>query len=68
MWISAIPNGKYVVIDFSYTKMVDHTSIIALNGFVSDYKDNGGQIEVIGFENHKQLGHAPTSARVIKRA
>lgn len=66
--LNSIPNGKYVLIDVSKTKMVDHTSIIALNGFVSDYRDNGGQIEVIGFENHKQLGHAPTSARVIKRA
>ena len=66
--LNAIPNGKYVLIDVSKAKIADHTSIIALNGFVSDYKDNGGQIEVIGFENHKQLGHAPTSARVIKRA
>ncbi len=67
-YLNQIPNGKNVVIDVSKAQMVDHTSIIAMNGFVADYKDNGGKIEVIGFQNHKQLGHAPTSARVNKMA
>jgi MFS superfamily sulfate permease-like transporter len=67
-YLNAIPNGKNIVVYVSKAKIVDHTSIIALNGFVSDYKNNGGKIEVIGFQNHKQLGHAPTSARVIKMA
>jgi MFS superfamily sulfate permease-like transporter len=67
-YLNLIPNGKNVVIDVSKAQMVDHTSIIAMNGFVADYKENGGKIVVIGFQNHKQLGHAPTSARVIKMA
>ena len=60
-------NGFAVtLIDVSAAQIVDHTSILTLNSLVEDYKDNGGQIKVEGFENHKQLGHAATSTRVIK--
>jgi MFS superfamily sulfate permease-like transporter len=61
-----IPAGKDVTIDVSHAAMVDHTSIITLNGLVEDYKEGGGKIKVVGFENHRQLGHAPTSTRLLK--
>lgn len=61
-----LPQGKNITIDVSAAQIVDHTSILTLNSLVEDYKDNGGQIKVEGFENHKQLGHAATSTRVIK--
>jgi len=63
---ATIPQGKNVTIDVSKAKIVDHTSILTLNGLVEDYKDNDGKIEVIGFENHRQLSHAPTSTRILK--
>lgn len=66
--IMELPQEKNITIDVSKAKMVDHTSLSALNSFVEDYKDNGGTIQVVGFQNHKQLGHAPTSARIIKMA
>ena len=31
-----------------------------------EHKDNDGKIKVIGFENHRQLSHAPTSTRILK--
>ncbi|HOZ86839.1 MAG TPA: SulP family inorganic anion transporter [Bacteroidia bacterium] len=61
-----IPAEKDVIIDVSHAAMVDHTSIITLNGLVEDYKEGGGKIKVVGFENHRQLGHAPTSTRLLK--
>ena len=48
-------------------KLVDHTSIITLNSLIHDYKDADGKINLIGFENHHQLSHAPTSTRILKR-
>ncbi|MFO0322888.1 MAG: SulP family inorganic anion transporter [Bacteroidota bacterium] len=63
---ATLRQGKNITIDVSKAKIVDHTSIIALNGLVEDYKDEGGSIKLQGFENHRQLGHAPTSARVLK--
>lgn len=61
-----IPQGKKVTVDVSKAKIVDHTSIVTLNGLVEDYHNNNGSVKVEGFHNHKQLGHAPTSARILK--
>ena len=61
-----LPAGKNVTLDVSQAKIVDHTSILTLNGLVEDYKDDGGTIHVVGFNHHKQLGHAPTSTRILK--
>jgi MFS superfamily sulfate permease-like transporter len=63
---TTIPLGKNVIIDVSQSKIVDHTSIVTINGLVEDYKEEGGKIKVKGFENHKQLGHAATSTRIHK--
>ncbi len=63
---AAIPAGKNVTVDVSKAKIVDHTSILTLNGLVEDYKDNEGKMKVVGFENHRQLSHAPTSTRILK--
>lgn len=63
---ATLPEGKNVTIDVSKAEIVDHTSILTLNGLVEDYKDNGGKIKVEGFNHHKQLGHAPTSTRILK--
>lgn len=63
---AVIPSGKNVIIDVSHAKIVDHTSILTLNSLVEDYKDTDGKMKVIGFENHRQLSHAPTSTRILK--
>jgi MFS superfamily sulfate permease-like transporter len=63
---ASIPEGKDLTINVSKANIVDHTSILTLNSLVEDYKDSGGTIQVTGFNHHKQLGHAPTSTRVLK--
>jgi MFS superfamily sulfate permease-like transporter len=64
----SIPQGKNVTIDMSGAKIVDHTSIVTINTMIEDYKDSGGQVAVIGFENHRQLSKDPTSTRIQKLA
>jgi MFS superfamily sulfate permease-like transporter len=63
---ATLPKGKHVTIDVSHAEIVDHTSILTLNGLVEDYKFDGGTIQVNGFDHHKQLGHDGTSTRVLK--
>ena len=63
---ASLPAGKNVTIDVSDAKIFDHTSIVTLNGLVEDYKEMGGHVKIEGFENHRQLGHAPTSTRLLK--
>jgi MFS superfamily sulfate permease-like transporter len=63
---AGIPQGKKITIDVSKVKIIDHTSILAINELAEDYKENNGKVTVVGFNNHRQLGHAPTSTRIIK--
>lgn len=65
---ATLPKGKNVTVDVTNANIVDHTSILTLNGLVYDYKYEGGTIKVVGFDNHTQLGHAPTSTRLIKKS
>ncbi len=62
----AIPQGKYITIDVSEANMVDHTSIVTINGLMDAYKDDGGKVLVIGLDNHRQLSSDPTSTRILK--
>jgi MFS superfamily sulfate permease-like transporter len=62
----AIPAEKNISIDMSKTKLVDHTSIVTINGLMDDYRDAGGQVILTGFENHVKLSHDPTSTRILK--
>lgn len=62
----ALPKGQTIFIDMSNAKIVDHTSIVTINGLVEDYKEEGGNVKVVGFENHRQLSHDPTSTRILK--
>lgn len=64
---AALPKGKNITVDVSKAKVIDHTSIVTLNGLIEDYKESNGNIKVEGFHNHKQMGHAPTSARILKK-
>ncbi len=61
-----LPKEKNITIDLSQAAIIDHTSIITLNGLIEDYKNEGGSVHVIGLSNHKQLGHDSTSTKVLK--
>lgn len=63
---ASIPAGKTVTIDVHKSKLVDHTSMVALKELIEDYNVNGGEMNLIGFENHKVMGHGSTSARVLE--
>ena len=62
-----LPQGKNITVDVGQTKIIDHTSILTLNELVENYKENDGTIKIKGFENHRQLSHAPTSTRILKK-
>lgn len=63
---ATLPQGKNVILDVSKAEIVDHTSILTLNGLVEAYKDNFGTVKIVGFNNHRQLGHSPNSTRILK--
>lgn len=63
---ATISAGKTVTIDVHKTKLVDHTSMVALKELMEDYNEHGGNMQVVGFENHKVMGHGTTSARMLE--
>lgn len=60
-----LPAGKVVIVDVHQSKLVDHTSMAALKELLEEYNEQGGSMEIKGFENHKVMGHGSTSARVL---
>ena len=64
--LAALPQGKNVTIDVSEARIIDHTSMLTLNGFSADYKEAKGTVKVIGFQHHTQLSKANTSTRLLK--
>lgn len=50
--LEAIPLEMHVTIDFSKTKLVDHSVIKNLENFISDYTKSNGTVEIIGLNEH----------------
>ena len=61
--LDAIPLEMHVTIDFSKTKLVDHSVIENIEHFASDYAKSNGTVEIIGLHEHKPLSSHKLAAR-----
>jgi MFS superfamily sulfate permease-like transporter len=61
--LDAIPLEMHVTIDFSKTKLVDHSVMENIEHFVSDYTKSNGTVEIIGLHEHKPLSTHKLAAR-----
>ncbi|MEY3366853.1 MAG: hypothetical protein RI973_8 [Bacteroidota bacterium] len=61
--LEAIPQGMDVTLDFSRTRLVDHSVIENVHHFEHGYISNGGSFRVTGLENHKKLSNHEKAAR-----
>lgn len=61
--LDAIPLDMHVTIDFSKTKLVDHSVMENIQHFASDYSKSNGTVEIIGLEEHKPLSSHKLAAR-----
>lgn len=52
-----------VQIDFSQSPLIDHSVLENLHLFIEDYQRQGGQMELIGMQDHKPLSNHPLAAR-----
>lgn len=55
--------GKKVTLDFSESRIVDHSFLEALHHFEEEYVHTGGDVKVQGFDNFKALSNHPLAAR-----
>lgn len=61
--LEAIPQGMNLTIDFSKTKLVDHSVMENIEHFIHSYSSDGGTVEVVGLEGHTSLSNHPLSTK-----
>lgn len=61
--LEAIPQGMNIVVDFSKTKLIDHSVMENIHHFQNDYIKAGGVFKIIGIEEHKSLSNHEFAAR-----
>ena len=65
--LEAIPKQMHITVDFSKTKLVDHSVIDSITQFQKEYTKEGGNVKIIGLENHRSLSNHPLSTKIIKK-
>ncbi len=61
--LEAIPTGMNVTIDFSKTKLVDHSVLEGVHHYEHDYVATGGTVNVIGLDHHIKYSDHEFAAR-----
>ncbi len=61
--LTAVQPRKKVVLDFTESKMIDHTFMEMLHHFEENYQHQGGTVMTTGFERFKPFSNHPLAAR-----
>ena len=64
---SQLKPGRKVTVNFSESKIVDHSFLEALHHFEEEYVHTGGDVKVQGFDNFKALSNHPLATRKFDR-
>lgn len=64
--LEAIPPSFKVIIDFSETKLVDHSVMENISHFKHDYEFTGGTVDIIGLNDHEPVSEHKLAARKRK--
>jgi MFS superfamily sulfate permease-like transporter len=58
------PNARCVALDFSQTRLVDHTTLLRLQDLQGEWAREGRELLVLGLEHHVALSDHPLAVRV----
>lgn len=61
--LDRLPHGKKVILDFTETRIVDHTVLSHLHDLVEKYAQNGGSMYIEGLDSHRALSDHPHASR-----
>lgn len=56
-----------IVMDFSHTRLVDHTVLEYLHEYAEKYNRNGGEFHFTGLDVHKTSSHHPYALHVLEK-
>jgi MFS superfamily sulfate permease-like transporter len=61
--LESIPPGFHVTIDLKNTRLTDHSVMENLEHFRHEYESSGGQVEIVGLDNHIPLSNHKLASR-----
>ncbi len=64
--VQSISHDQHVVMDFSHTRLVDHTVLEYLHEHAEKYNNNGGQIHFTGLDIHQTSSFHPNALHILK--
>ncbi|MHB1279569.1 MAG: SulP family inorganic anion transporter, partial [Bacteroidia bacterium] len=62
-----LPEGEKVIVDFSKTRLIDHSFMHFIHHFEHEYNDRGGEFKIVGLKNHKSLSEHPLATRKLNK-
>lgn len=62
-----LEENKQVEMNFSDTKLVDHSFLAFIYHFQKEYNHSGGNFEITGLENHQSFSNHPLSTKKLKK-
>ncbi|MES2478362.1 MAG: SulP family inorganic anion transporter [Bacteroidota bacterium] len=66
--LEAIPQGMNITIDFSKTKLVDHSVMENIHQFEHSYTNAGGTVKIVGLDDHRSLSDHHLSTKKKNRS
>lgn len=66
--LEAIPQGMNITIDFSKTKLVDHSVMENIQQFEHNYIASGGTVQIVGLDDHRSLSAHHLSTKKKNRS
>ncbi|MDP2387632.1 MAG: SulP family inorganic anion transporter [Bacteroidota bacterium] len=59
--LNELPEGKKIMIHLTDSKVIDHSSLVALGEFEKNYERKNGKVILIGLGEHTKVSHHPQS-------
>ncbi|HCS19025.1 MAG TPA: sulfate transporter [Bacteroidetes bacterium] len=63
-----LPEKEKVIMDFSKTRLIDHSFMHFIHHFEHEYNNRGGEFKIAGLKKHKCLSDHPLATRKLKKA
>lgn len=63
--LNKVPDESHLILDFSHSKLIDHTVMEHITSYARKYRDRGGVFEIIGLDLHKPSSDHPLAERRI---
>ncbi|OJJ15653.1 hypothetical protein BKI52_37860 [marine bacterium AO1-C] len=65
--LEQIPERQHIILDFTKTPIVDFTVLEFIQDYANSYKQNNGQLDIVGLTVHKTTSNHPSALRVLHR-